>query len=117
MRGHPPLPLLRPGRTNKSLNVWGILRRLIERIRKAWPACHIQLRGDSHFCSHEFMDRVGDGQIHVDFVTGIAPNATLLKKSTSPCAGGRRSLTGTGNRHAITTLSCARPSRGNTHSM
>ena len=82
--GRPILPLLRPGRTNKSLNVWGILRRLIERIREAWPACRIQLRGDSHFCSHEFMDWVGDGQIYVDFITGITPNAALLKEIDKP---------------------------------
>lgn len=82
--GRPILPLLRPGRTNKSLNIWGILRRLTERLRKVWPTCRIRLRGDSHFCSHEFMDWVIDGQIYVDFATGIAPNSTLMKKIDKP---------------------------------
>lgn len=82
--GRPVLPLLRPGRTNKSLNVSGILRRLVERIRKAWPSCRIQLRGDSHFCSHQFMDWVSDGQIYVDFVTGLTANGALLKKIDKP---------------------------------
>ena len=30
-------PLLRPGRRNKSLNIFGILRRVIEYIHKEWP--------------------------------------------------------------------------------
>ena len=56
MNGKLILPLLRPGRRNKSLNIFGILRRVIEYLHKAWPHTIIELRGDSHFCSHEFMD-------------------------------------------------------------
>ena len=82
--GRPILPLLHPVRTNKSLNVWGILRRLIERIHRAWPACRIQMHGDSHFCSHGFMDRVSQGQTFVDFITGITPNTVLLKNIGKP---------------------------------
>jgi hypothetical protein len=52
------LPILRPGRHNKSLNVSKILIRIIKRLQQAWPQCRIELRGDSHFCSHELMDWV-----------------------------------------------------------
>lgn len=90
--GRPVLPLLRPGRTNKSLNVCGILTRLIEKLHKAWPKCRIQLRGDSHFCSHEFMDWRSSGQIYVDFVTGLMPNTTLWKKIDKPLRRWRKAF-------------------------
>lgn len=47
--------ILKPGRRSKSLDVFGILRRLIEHLRNSWPETLIILRGDSHFCSREFM--------------------------------------------------------------
>lgn len=86
------LPLLRPGRTNKSLNVFGILKRLMERIHKVWPGCRILLRGDSHFCSHEFMDWVSDGKMFVDFITGISSNKTLMKKIDKPLRRWRKAF-------------------------
>ena len=69
MNGKLILPLLRPGRRNKSLNIFGILRRVIEYIHKEWPHTIIELRGDSHFCSHEFMDWVKT-HLYVRFITG-----------------------------------------------
>ena len=50
------LPMLRPGRRNKSLNVSRILRRVVEYLHECWPNTVIELRDDSHFCSREFMD-------------------------------------------------------------
>lgn len=72
------LPILRPGRRNKSLNVHGILRRVIEYIHGMWPRTIIMLRGDSHFCSHEFMDWA-HGKHYVEFLTGLSGNRALLK--------------------------------------
>lgn len=56
------LPVLRPGRRNKSVNFFGILRRVVEYLHRCWPRTIIELRGDSHFCSHEFMDWVKDAK-------------------------------------------------------
>jgi len=50
------LPLLRPGRRNKSVNIYKILRRIIHRLRKVWKHTDFIVRGDSHFCCHELMD-------------------------------------------------------------
>ena len=50
------LPTLRPGRGNKSINIAGLLIRLVSRLREVWKKTYIVVRGDSHFCSHEFMD-------------------------------------------------------------
>ncbi len=74
MNGKLILPLLRPGRRNKSLNIFGILRRVIEYIHKEWPHTIIELRGDSHFCSHEFMDWVKT-HLYVRFITGLLEKA------------------------------------------
>jgi hypothetical protein len=89
------LPLLRPGRTNKSLNVSGIIKRLIERLHKTWPTCYIQLRGDSHFCSHDFMDWVfakSNKQLYVGFITGITPNNVMKKNIDKPLRRWRKTF-------------------------
>jgi hypothetical protein len=68
--------ILKPGRRSKSLNVFAITRRLIEYLRKQWPKTIIILRGDSHFCSKEFMDW-SSGQSNVEFITGLTGNSVL----------------------------------------
>lgn len=78
------LPLLRPGRRNKSLNVFGILRRVVAYLHECWPGTIIELRGDSHFCSHEFMDWA-HGLPYVRYITGLAGNKTLLAKVARQC--------------------------------
>ncbi|MDD5506849.1 MAG: IS1380 family transposase [Bacteroidales bacterium] len=52
--------LLKPGRRSKSLNVFGILQRIIAYLREYWPDTMIIVRGDSHFCSKELMDWAHD---------------------------------------------------------
>lgn len=75
------LPLLRAGRRNKSVNIFGILRRVVEYIHQCWPHTIIELRGDSHFCSHEFMDWIKDAKrCYVCFTTGLSGNKALLKE-------------------------------------
>ena len=75
------LPLLKPGRRNKTANVFDTLQWLIEAIRAAWPKVTITVRGDSHFCSHELMDWVtGTLQRGIFFVTGLSANSVLMEK-------------------------------------
>lgn len=75
------LPILRPGRTNKAINISGWLVRLITILKKKWPHTKIIFRGDSQFCSHDFMDWVRDNkQKQVRFITGLAGNVKLLEK-------------------------------------
>jgi len=72
--------ILKPGRRSKSVKVFGILRRLIEHLRKIWPNTLIILRGDSHFCSQEFMDWA-ETEYNIGFITGLTSN-NLLKEMT-----------------------------------
>ena len=74
------LPLLRPGRVNKRLNVFGLMKRIITEIRKYWKETVIIVRGDSMFCSHDFMEW-SEKQHHVQFITGLAGNMALNRKS------------------------------------
>lgn len=73
------LPLLRPGRRNKSTNIFGILRRLIERMRRHWKRTRFIIRGDAHFCSKELMDW-STGKEHVEFIFGLTGNQALNKR-------------------------------------
>lgn len=73
------LPLLRPGRRNKSVNVFGILRRVVAYLHQCWPTTIIELRGDSHFCSHEFMEWA-QHLLYVRYTTGLAGNKALMRK-------------------------------------
>lgn len=78
------LPILRPGRRNKSLNVSKILIRIVKRLHKAWPNCVIELRGDSHFCSHEYMDWATTQDSRFQFITGLSTNNVLRKLIDKP---------------------------------
>lgn len=71
------LPMLRPGRRNKSLNVARIMQRIVEYLHSHWPNTVIELRGDSHFASHDFMDWAHD-KWYVRYTTGLAGNSVLL---------------------------------------
>ncbi len=72
------LPLLRPGRTNKGLNVAGLLKRLIEMLHNVWPKTVFELRGDCHFSTPAFMDWAY-GKWYVRYITGLSANARLLR--------------------------------------
>ena len=73
------LPVLRPGRSNKSVNIAGLLVRIVTRLREVWKKTVFVVRGDSHFCSHEFMDWA-TAQRDVRFITGLTANRVLDKK-------------------------------------
>lgn len=74
--------LLKPGRRSKSVNVYGILRRVIQFLRKSWKKTRIIVRGDSHFCSAELMDWA-QGMEGVSFLTGLSGNQKLHAKTAA----------------------------------
>jgi len=88
------LPLLRPGRRNKSVNIYKILRRIINRLRKVWKNTEFIVRGDAHFCCRELMDWNEDqiianlefmewacNQKSIYFITGLTGNKTLSART------------------------------------
>ena len=68
--------ILKPGRRSKNVDVFSILKRVIVHLRQHWKNTIIILRGDSHFCSHQFMDWSTD-LINTHFVTGLTGNKKL----------------------------------------
>lgn len=83
--------VLKPGRRSKSLDVFGILRRFIEYLRKSWPDTLVMLRGHSHFCSHEFMDWA-ETEEKVGFITGLTGNQLLHKKAQTTIRSAQRAF-------------------------
>ena len=72
--------ILKPGRRSKSLNVFSLMKKLINYLGELWPNTLIILRGDGHFCSKEFMDW-SEGRPNIGFLTGLAGNAVLNRLS------------------------------------
>jgi hypothetical protein len=88
------MPLLRPGRRNKSVNIFKILRRIIKHLRKSWKHTQFIVRGDAHFCCHELMEwnenQFSESQEFVQwacnqrdiyFITGLTGNKVLSAKT------------------------------------
>jgi hypothetical protein len=55
-----------------------VLRRLVKRLRQAWPDTLLIVRGDSHFAYPEVMQWIED-QPDLSYVTGLTSNAVLQK--------------------------------------
>lgn len=83
MTGKLILPMLRPGRSNKSLSVAKIMMRLIEYLHQHWPKTVIELHGDSHFANHEFMDWAYN-KWYVRYLKGLSGNNVLLDLVDKP---------------------------------
>jgi len=99
------LPLLRPGRRNKSTNIYKILRRIINYLRREWKNTDIIVRGDSHFCCHELMDwneeqfaecqkfmEWSSKQRGVYFITGLTGNKKLSEITKAWVKGAQESF-------------------------
>ena len=67
---------LRPGKRPTGAENAAILKRVLQRLRAAWPATHIILRGDSHFANPELM-QLAMATPHTDFLFGLAGNRAL----------------------------------------
>lgn len=72
--------ILKPGRRSKGADVFSILKRVVKFIREYWKNTIIIVRGDSHFCSPEFMNWKRD-QHKVNFITGLTGNKKLHELS------------------------------------
>lgn len=88
--------ILKPGRRSKATDVHSILVKLIKFIRKYWKGTRIIIRGDSHFCSHEFMDWA-NRQHKVNFITGLTGNQKLHALSKVTVESAEKSYSQTKN--------------------
>ena len=75
--GRPVLSLLRPGKRPSGEEVEQILRHVIGRIHRNWPAVEIMVRGDSHFATPEVMDLLE--QKRCGYIFGLSTNMRLTE--------------------------------------
>jgi hypothetical protein len=69
--------VMRPGKTPTSTEILCLLRRLVKRIRAAFPEVRITFRADSHHTKPEVMAWMESAGVHLDYITGLSPNARL----------------------------------------
>ena len=67
--------MIRPGKTPTDGEILALLKRLVRRLRAAWPEVQIPLRADSHHTKPAVMDWMETNG--VGFITGLGPNARL----------------------------------------
>jgi hypothetical protein len=70
--------ILRPGKRPSGDEVRAILKRVIARIRTAWPGVKILVRGDSHFCGEPVMEFC-ESLPAVEYVLAVAKNCVLQR--------------------------------------
>jgi len=68
---------LRPADIDGAAGALQVIRRIVERIRRAWPSVEIVLRGDSGFCREGLMAWCESAG--VDYLFGLAKNARLCR--------------------------------------
>ena len=73
--GFPLCAKLRPSNIDAPKGTVEELKRIVPRLRRAWPEVQIIVRGDSGFCRDEIMAWCEENK--VDFVLGIAKNRRL----------------------------------------
>jgi len=69
--------VLRAGKTPTASEIISVTKRIVRRIRAAWPEVKIIFRADGHHTKPEVMRWFNDH--NVDFITGLAPNNKLYK--------------------------------------
>src|SRR4030042_707480 len=57
----------------------GILKRVVKRIREAWPEVGILLRADAHYGNGAMMDYCEGDDVH--YILGLSPNSRLSEQA------------------------------------
>ncbi len=81
--------MLRPGNAPTKLGALGILRRIIDRVRRAFPKARLLVRLDGGFACPELFDFL-DEQSRVDYVVAVAKNKVLERRARRCMAQARR---------------------------
>lgn len=93
--------ILRPGRRMNGREIVSILRRLVIKIRKAWPGTGILLRADSHFGCPEVYQWCEANHVH--YVVGQAGNERLKKLAAELLSRARKHYATSGKKSKLYT--------------
>lgn len=67
--------VLRAGKTPAAAEIISVLKRIVRRVRRAWPDVQIIFRADCHLTKPQVMEWLEKHRVH--YVTGLTPNARL----------------------------------------
>ena len=81
--------MLRPGKAVASVGAVGPLRRILKKLRRAFPGVRIRVRLDGGFADPEVLDFL-DAQPEVEYVVGMAKNAVLERLARPSLRRARR---------------------------
>ena len=73
--------ILRPGKRPTGKDIRSIIKRVIKRIRAAWPGVGILIRGDSHFATPELYSWCDKHNVH--YILGLSKNSILKELAKS----------------------------------
>ena len=76
--------ILRPGKRPNGKEVRSIFKRVIKRIRSAWPNVGILVRGDCHFATPELYSWCDKHSVH--YILGLSKNSVLKQLAQSTMA-------------------------------
>jgi hypothetical protein len=76
--------ILRPGKRPNGKEIRSIFKRVIKRIRSAWPNVGILVRGDSHFATPELYSWCDKHNVH--YILGLSKNSILKELAQSTMA-------------------------------
>ncbi len=71
--------ILRPGKRPSGKEIVSILKRIVRKIREAWPEVGIMIRGDSHYAAPEVYDFCEEEDLK--FVFGLTPRKPMWKET------------------------------------
>jgi Transposase DDE domain group 1 len=92
--------VLRAGNAPASAGAVGILRRLIPRVKEAFPGAKIRVRLDGGFAAPEVLDFL-DREPKVEYVVNLAANAVLKRKAEAAMKRARRAAEASGQTEHI----------------
>jgi hypothetical protein len=87
--------VLRPGKVTAAAGAVGILRRLIARVKEAFPQAKIRVRLDGGFAAPEVLQFL-DCEPKVEYIVNFAANAVLKRKAEAAMKRARRAAQASG---------------------
>lgn len=79
--------ILRPGKRPTGKNIRSIIKRVVKRLRSAWPSVGILIRGDSHFATPALYTWCH--KHYVQYILGLTTNSVLKALAQATLAAAR----------------------------
>jgi hypothetical protein len=108
--GFPLAAVLRPGNTHASHGALAVLKRLIKKLKKAYPGALILFRADAGFALpalYRYLERQ-----EIRYVIGFITNNRVVEKATPLLKKAQTAYLATGEKQRFLRLSVIRPSPG-----